>query len=406
MVKIDNIHNYFIIVLLFAITISTAATYIVFFFILIFWMIGGDYRKKLHVMVTDKLSITFLALFAIHLLGLLWTQNIDEGIKIASKQKIYLMAPLIISFFDKKYAKYAIWSFLCAMFVSEIYSLYLYLNFDIHTSASFPSPFMHHMHYSLILAFVFGYLVNEIDFKNLMNKKNLFCLFFAFLTIVVLFINKGRIGQVALIVVLFVLAVGKFRLSFIKSLAVVTISSIILFFSAYHMSEQFKQRVDNASYEFKEIVGTGKRSSIACRFEMWKYATQLGEKNILVGVGTGDSIREMTHLLGKEGFWKMFNDCGLGLKYQFNPHNNFLLFFMEFGLLGLLLFLWVVIYQFVIAFRVNSLAMVLLLSVTITGMMTTSLISMHLKYMFFYAFMTTVLYFDALDKNKRASKNS
>ncbi len=398
MVRINDIHNYFIVLLLFVLTINTSAAYIVSAFIVIFWIAGGNFKHKLHMIFTDKLSLTFLALFAIHLIGLLWTDSFDEGTKIASKQKLYILAPLIISFFDKRFAKYAMFSLLGGVFVSEVYSLYLYFKFGLDSPGSLPSPFMHHMHYSLILAFVFGYIINEIEFKKIKDKKNLFYLSFAILTIIVLFINKGRIGQVALLVVFFVLAVGKFRLSFIKSFVSVTLTTAMIFIFAYILSDQFKERVDVANYEFSEVVGTGQRGSISCRFEMWNYATELGKKNPVIGVGTGDSIVEMTKLLGKDQFWKMFNDCGLGLKYQFNPHNNFLLFFMEFGIFGIVVLLFVLGCQFMIAYRLKSLPMAILLSVTIVGMMTTSLISMHLKYMFFYTMVLTVLYFDALKK--------
>ncbi len=399
MVKLHNIHNYFIVSLLFAITINHSVSYAITFFILIFWIIGGDFKEKFRVMFTDKLSLTFLALFLVHLVGLFWTESFEEGLKTLSKQKVYLFTPLLISFFDRRFAKYALYAFLAAMFMSEIYSLYLYLGDDIHLVGSLPSPFMHHMHYSLILAFTFGYLVSEIDFKNLMRGWNLFYLFFALLTLVVLFINKGRVGQLALLLVLFILAVGKFRLSFIKSTVAVSLVSLIVFFTAYNFSEQFQSRFDKATYEFSEVVGTDKRDSIACRFEMWDYATKLGYNNPILGVGTGDSNSEMSQLLGNDEYKKLFSDCGLGMRYQFNPHNNFILYFMLFGTMGLLILLFVFIQQFKIAYRQKSLPMTILLAVTIVGMMTAAPITIHIKYMFFYAFVLTMLYMNSQEKS-------
>jgi len=398
MVKLNNIHNYFIVLLLFTITINHSVSYAISAIVLILWFVSGDLKKRIKSFFTDKLGLSFLALFAIHLLGLLWTDGYDEGFKILSKQKIYIFAPILISFFDRRFAKHALSAFLAAMFISEIYSLYLYLNDDIHLVGSLPSPFMHHMHYSLILVFTFGYLVSEIDFKNLMNKREVFYLLFALFSIVILFINKGRVGQMAILPVLFILAIGKFKLSFIKSIFAVSFTSIFLFFAAYTFSDQFKVRFDKASYEFSEVVGTGKRDSISCRFEMWEYATKLGTDNMILGVGTGDSIKDMNQLLGKDGFHKLFSDCGLGLKYEFNPHNNFILFFMLFGVVGLILLVGVIAYQFKIASRQKSLSMVILLSVTVIGMMTASPISMHIKYMFFYTFVLSMLYMESLSK--------
>ncbi len=397
MVTFDKIHNYFIVLLLFTITINHSISYAISTIVLVLWFLNGDLKQRVKAFFSDRLGLTFLAFFAIHLLGLLWTESYDEGFKILSKQKIYLFAPILISFIDRRFAKYALGAFLAAMFISEIYSIYLYFYADENSSISWPSPFMHHMHYSLILAFTFGYLVSEIDFKNILQKRELFYLFFAILTVVVLFINKGRVGQMAILPVLFILAVGKFKLSFSKSIVIVMVISSALFLAAYNLSEQFKVRFDKASYEFSEVVGTGKRDSIACRFEMWDYATRLGSDNIALGIGTGDSIKEMNRLLGKDGFDKLFSDCGLGLKYEFNPHNNFVLFFMLFGIVGLIALVAILASQFKIANEQKSLPMVILLTVTTTGMMTASPISMHIKYMFFYAFVLSMLYLDSLE---------
>jgi hypothetical protein len=70
---------------------------------------------------------------------------------------------------------------------------------------------------------------------------------------------------------------------------------------------------------------------------------------------------------------------------------------MQFGAIGLLLLIFVLFYQFKLAYRLNSLPMMILLSVTVVGMMTSSPISMHIKYMFFYAFVLSMLYMESLE---------
>ena len=401
--KLRHAHNYLIVLLLFTITINTAVSYILTILIVLLWIGGGAYRQKIETILHDKLALTFLVLYLLFAAGMLWTQDLDDGWKVLSKQKLYLFAPIVISFFDRRFARYAIYAFLAAVFISEIYSLYLYSVSGVELTGSLPSPFMHHMHYSLILAFTFGYLISEVDFAHLKERKNILYLLFALLTLTVLFINKGRIGQVALLPVLFLLAIVKFRLSFVKSVSAVIISAGVLFFAAYHLSDQFKSRVDNASYEFHEVVGTGKRDSIACRFEMWKYAAQIGASSPIGGVGTGDGVYEMNLLLGEKGFAELHRNCGLGLDYFFNPHNNFVLFFMLFGVMGVVVLAGVLLYQFMLAYRVGSVGMMLLLVVTLTGMMTASPLTAHIKYIFFYTMMMTILWLDAQYHEEKTS---
>ena len=402
----ENFHNYLIIALMFAITINSFSTYTFTFLILVYWLSSGNIKEKIKIIFTDKLSITFLIIFAIHLLGLLWSEDIHNGLKILSKQRRYILAPIIISFFDRRLAKYALLALLIAIFISEIYSIYLYHRYGVQILGSLPSPFMHHMHYSLILAFTFGYLVYKIDFKNLNQKINIFYLLFALLTLFVLFINKGRIGQISIVPILFILAVKKFNLSALKSILAVTVTTVLLFFTSYHFSDQFKERIDRAIYEYNKVIGTGKRDSIACRFEFWNYAKELGNNSPLIGIGTGDSIVEMQNLLGKEELKKMYEECGLGMKYQFNPHNNFMLFYMQFGMIGVILLLAVLFAQLKIAQKLNSTPMLILLAVTIMGMFTSSPISMHTKYIYFYTLTLTMLYLDALQRSPKDQQSS
>ncbi len=396
----SNLHNYLFVALLFSATINAFVTYTIAFFILLLWIFSKKYKQKLYIISHDKLALSFLAIFILHLIGLLWSEDLHYGIKILLKQKTYLFGAILISFIDRKYAKYAIISLFSAIFISEIYSLYLYhiSTPDGNGLLLSASPFMHHMHYSLVLAFAFGYLIYITNFQELKKPQNLALLLFAILTIITLFINKGRIGQIALVFVVLTLFIYKFRFGFFKSIiAAVTLFTIILSL-AYHFSYQFQSRVAEAIYEYKEVIGHQKRDAISCRFEMWNYAKELGDSSPLLGIGTGDSITDMQKLLTKEGLKKLYFDCGLHMKYQFNPHNNFMLYYMQFGILGLLVILGVIYTWLRLAINLNSIPILILLIVTLTGMMSSSPISIHTKYIMFFVFTFVALYLKELDQ--------
>jgi len=396
----SNLQNYLFVALLFSATINAFTTYTVAFFILLLWIFGKNHKQKLYILSHDKLALSFLAIFFLHLLGLLWSEDLHYGIKILLKQKTYLFGAILISFIDKRYAKYAIYSLFIAIFISEIYSIYLYFisTPDVNGLLPSASPFMHHMHYSLILAFAFGYLVYVTDFRELKKPRNIALILFAILTLITLFINKGRIGQISVVFVVLILFKYKFHFGFFKSLiGVVTIFAIILSL-AYHFSYQFQSRVAEAIYEYDKVIGHQKRDAISCRFEMWNYAKILGDSSPIIGIGTGDSIVDMQKLLTKDGLKKLYFDCGLGMKYQFNPHNNFMLYYMQFGLLGLLVILSVIYSWLRLARDLNSTPILILLIVTLTGMMSSSPISIHTKYIMFFVFTLVTLYLKELDQ--------
>jgi O-antigen ligase len=402
--KLNTYQNFLVIALLFTITLKTSVAYALAFLIIIMWLLGGQLKPQFLSLIKDRLSLSFLLLFAMHCIGLIWTESFNDGLKILSKQKIYLFAPILIVCFEPKMAKYALQALLSSIFISEFYSIYLYFFSDANSTPSHPSPFMNHMHYSLILCFTFGYMLSLVEIAKRYSRHNMALLFLAGLTLFVLFINQGRVGQLAIPLVLFILAIWKFKLPVLRSLIGVALLASLLFTCAYNLSEQFKVRIDRATHEYSNVIGTGKRASISCRFEMWRHATTIGTNNPLIGVGTGDSIVEMKKLLGADEFQLLFKECNLGIKYQFNPHNNFVLIYMQFGAAGLVLFLLVLAMQIRIAQQQKSVPMAILLAVSITGMMTASPISMHVKYMFFYAFVLSILYLQSLNK-KNISNN-
>ncbi len=389
---IEKYKLFSVLLLVSAITINTPLIYIAATFILLLWIFEADRTHKLELMIHDRIAQSFLALFFLHLAGLLWTESWPEGLRIFSKQKVYLFAPMLIVFINKETARLAVNSLIGVILVTQVYSVYLYYLPPPGLQPSDLSPFMNHMHFSLILVFTFAYLIYSVDISRGADRKNTFLLFASALSLFTLFINIGRIGQVALPVVLMVLAIRKFKLSLLKSSLIVASLVTALFSAAYAFNPQFERRVDRIVYEFQVTVGQDLRASIACRFEMWGYAMELGNQNPLLGIGTGDSIQEMSDLLGHTELEKLYKECNLGHRYQLNPHNNFFLFYMQFGLLGIVVLVAILLIQLRTAVKIDSTPMILILTTTIVGMLTTSLISVHVKYMFFYAIVTTLLY--------------
>lgn len=387
---------YFLVLLMcFFLTLNTAASYIMMFLILLLWLIEFRYKSRLSPLTANHLALGFLALFLVHLIGLMWNESLDHGLRILSKQKIYIFAIILLSILNKQTAKHALWVLIGTVIASEFYSLYLYFFDTTWKNGSELSPFMNHMHYSLILSFTVGYLACKLDTSEFLTRNNILLCSLIVLSVVTLFVNIGRIGQLCLPFVILVVTIRKFQLSTRKALLVVTLFATALFAVSYHFSDIFKGRVDKTVLEFSEYVGKDKRSAISCRFEMWHHSYNMASSNPFLGIGTGDSLQELNTLLGEPGVAKLYDECNLGIKYQLNPHNNYVLFYLQFGVFGLALLIGILLVQFQLAIRRDSTPMLILLTVTAIGMLTTSPISMHVKYMFFYSIVLTLLYVDS-----------
>ncbi|HBR98140.1 MAG TPA: hypothetical protein DD979_12295 [Gammaproteobacteria bacterium] len=375
--------------LAFAITLHTSLSYALALLILLLGMWDTHLRQRTRTIPSHPIAIAFLLIFALHAAGLLWTEAYPEGLRILSKQKIYVFAALFVVFLDKDIAQKSIVALIAAIFFSEFVSLYWIFYAPERDSSS---PFMHHMHYSLVLCFTAAYLIHLIVPGQRLCAHNLACSAGTLLTVCVMFLNKGRIGLLALPVVAVILAVDKFKLAFWRAAVAVLALSACVFTLAYLGSAPFQARIDAAVYEFTEVLGSGKRDSITCRLEMWQYSLQIVAHEPLLGVGTGDSMPAMANLLGAEALDALHAHCGLGHRYQLNVHNNFILMLLQFGVVGFAVFLLALWLLLRTAIAHNNHPMKLLLAVTGIGMLTASPVSIHIKYMFFFTVVLSLLY--------------
>lgn len=148
----------------------------------------------------------------------------------------------------------------------------------------------------------------------------------------VFFMVEGRTGWLVVAGVL-----GYWALAFIAGrkggllqllgLGILGLSSCL---AAYHFSGFVQDRVDEAIVDvqnWKPAVDQGD-SSLGLRMTWWYYSLKAIEQEPVLGSGTGSFERAYTEQAAKAG-----------LPRWDNPHQQFLLFWVEFGLVGLVAFL-------------------------------------------------------------------
>ena len=115
-------------------------------------------RKK----IGPLLLLASIAFFFLHVIGLIWTENIVWGLHIVHKMWYFLLLlPILHTIVQKKYIKYYLVSFLSAIFITEVLSYLVWFEL-IHpfknATVENPTPFMSHISYNPILCFAI-YLV-------------------------------------------------------------------------------------------------------------------------------------------------------------------------------------------------------------------------------------------------------
>ena len=314
------------------ITVALAVLFIMF-------LLRGDYKFYLKESISNKIVQAGIIIFLVHAVWMIGSDNIKFG-KYMLENSRYFLFPIIILFFaDSSFSKKFLMAFIFGMLFSEMLSYMIHFDIIPHTFEIFgkivyeaqgvdnPTPFLVHYEYNTLLSLVVGVLLYNL----LANKNRLFVklasMFFITTASINMVLVGGRIGYVAYIVVILTTLFLIYRKNFFKiALPIALLAIGIFYFTAYNSGGLFKQRVDNIVSDFEKIQENDIKSSIGYRLAMWKYGVDVLKDNWLFGVGTGDVMQSIHEVAINKDIKAM----------QHHPHNVYIEYFVEFGIIGLL----------------------------------------------------------------------
>jgi len=345
--KINFEKSYFYSLIVFALVLplSRASNSFFVLFLILLFVLKGDYKIYWQTLKSSPLVQGLVAFVSFATLSLLWSKDIVNGMDFL---RLYWqwIAIFVIAFNVKKdQIRPIISAFIIGMFISELLSYGMFFDlwqFHGHGSES-PTPFMHHIDYSVFLAFTALILLNRI-LSPRYTKKEKFVMFLFFITIAGnLFINKGRTGQVALLFSIIITVFFHFRFTY-KSLLFSTLLIGVIFSTAYVTSSQFKHRVESAQKDIIKLQDSNYASSLGLRVAQYFVAYDILQKHYLIGVGVGDwkSASKEALAIDNHGFSKKV--VTYLPKHHF--HNQYLNVTVQMGLIGFFLLLYL-LYRFV-----------------------------------------------------------
>ena len=319
-------------------TVAGANTIIVI--IVFLWLFSGNYKAKYNQIISSKLMIASIVFYCLHVVGMLWTEDLDWGLHILHKMWYFILFyPVLFTIVQSKYIKYYVSAFLIAITFTEIISYLIW--FEIipafkNATVFNPTPFMSHVTYNPILAFTIYLVLHKIFFDKKLSKPIFFVYsFFAITMTINMFITGGRAGHVMYFVMLMIFIFQFFGLQKIKSLMTVLILIPGIFYVAYHTSPLFNERVNLATQSIINY-NDNKLTSVGLRITYAINSWDVIRENLIIGVGTGDFPIE----------YNKVNQVNTPhLPNTTNPHNMYTLVAMQLGLIGLLSMLSIFYYQ-------------------------------------------------------------
>jgi O-antigen ligase len=350
---LNKTYQYLLIVLAFLMPLTVSGANIIIAIICLIWLFSGGYKVKFNQIITSKLMIASILFYCLHVLGMLWTEDVKWGLHILHKMWYFLLLfPILFNIVQRKYIKYYVIAFLLAIAITEIFSYLVWFELiDPFKNATVrnPTPFMSHVSYNPILIFAIYLVLHEIFLnKKLSNLVFSFYSFFAISMSINMFITGGRAGQIGFFVMLSILIFQIFDKERIKSLIAILIVIPIIFFTAYQSSDLFKKRIDVAidqAISYSDLTDSNNNTSIGLRLNFAKNSLEVFAKNPILGVGTGDFPNEYS---------KINQINSPAMPKTTNPHNMYTLILMQFGLIGLLSMLSIFYYQIKLSFSSSN----------------------------------------------------
>ncbi len=310
------------------------------------WLIEDKFQDKWSALKKSKSFWALMSVFAIHIIGLLYTENFEYALKDLKIKLPILLLPIVfassISLTKKQFDRILEILILTA-FVSSLYAFYIYIRYygnEIKELREI-STIISHIRLSLmnaIASFAAFYLIFT-NKENLISIRNILLLSIG----IWLFIFNGILGARMGILIYFVMAalfafyliytLRKWWLTISLILAVIALPVI-----TYLSIPSVKIRVDEIKYELNNYQQGGDPSgqSIAQRFVFWKIAIDIFKTSPVIGIGTGDV---------KDAYTAYYDahPTIIQEKFQHRAHNQYLTILFTFGIIGFIIFMYGII---------------------------------------------------------------
>lgn len=326
----------------FSLPLSKAGIVLFSCLLVLFWVFEGNYRNKLKEIRTNLVLLSLAVFILFNYISILWSENLIYALDNIRMYLYFLPIFVIATKIKKNEVKSIINSFLSAMFLSEIiaYGVFFELWTFKHATVQNPSPFMFWIDYSVFMAFTSLILLNRVLSKSYSIKEKIFYLFFFITVTGNLFLAIGRTGQVALFGSIFILAILHYKTTFKSILIAISIISILIF-SAYNLSDSFKNRLQAAQHDIEKLSNNNLNSSWGIRVAYWISTYDTAKNSFLLGVGIGDTQDETAKTIREQNYSFLNNESIVFMTNpKHHPHNQYLQIILQSGIIGLFLYIF------------------------------------------------------------------
>jgi O-antigen ligase len=328
---------------------STAATNVLLAIVLLGWLVSGRLMENIRTAARHPVAVGAAAVIGCILLATLWSDatSADRADAVAGYRKLLLLVILIPLFDTPRRRAALLFAFLGGCVVLLLVSVATYFG----VAGLHPDPFqgaivrrnhITHGFMMALLAFAMATLAMHEE-RPVFRATAWVISALALLNMTVM--TRGRTGWLVAVALLLMAAILRARW---KGAVIAVVVTVALGATAYMSIPAVRERVDAGTKDVAELERGNVENSTGIRLHFYKRGLEIVRDHAVFGAGTGAWKIEYERRSGNdpESLRKV---SGLG-----NPHSDFLTTAVQFGLVGVLVHLALVLALFVLAGRLPA----------------------------------------------------
>ena len=386
-----QIHLFALMILAFSMPLSPAIMSISQVLLVLNFLVEPDLKNRFKLLSSNHAFWFFLSFFLIYIVGMIYTTNINQGLKEIKIKLPLLLIPIALAGKSELILidfKKILLAAIAGVLVTSFVGMYIYLTEKPEELRDI-SPFISHIRLSLMLCMaIFSalYLITNSGKSKILYKTLLAVTAIWLLTFIG--ILGARSGYLVILVV--AVFVGLTYLLKQRKYILAGALALLLFIvpvSMYKFTDSVRTRINEIPAEIENYRNGENVSgqSISQRFVYWAISLELIKENPVLGVGTGDTDFAFKNYYAT-------HQVKLEKKFQFTSHMQYLNITISFGLIGLIIFFVSVLYPPFLLNRYSDYLMISFLITLFISMLTEDTLETQAGITFF-AFYNSLLLF-------------
>jgi O-antigen ligase len=348
--KAEHVAQWVVIALGFSIPISTAADDILIGVAILLWLLSNSYRDRILNIRENPVALWATVVFGMYLLGMLYSIADRKDVLDALLKSAYLLLiPLFMAFFrEKKVRDLAIGGFLAASILVLILSYLIGLDLLppiklLKGNVDKPIVFKYHITHSFLMSFAAFLFALRARESRAGRYRVVWSLLSSLAVYNVFFMIPSRTGQLVMLVLMIYFFFGWFRWCGLLLSAFILVS--VVGAGLMTSSGSWYRGYEKLVREYREWEPGRAQigESAKLRIDFYRNSGGIIMENPVFGVGTGGFAKAYAAKAGPSAF-----------VYTDNPHNEYLLVAVQFGLVGLGVWLFLFFREWILVARLSA----------------------------------------------------